>query len=81
VPYIDPEDGDTFYRTLEDLILDLIEKPDQLFLRDSGCEALVYVEEIDQILLIECQDHKDASAEVRREVLQDKLAHIRRALR
>lgn len=79
MPYANPEDGNTHYRTLDDLVLQLLEQPNQLFLRDNGYEALVYVEELDQILLIDCSAQKEASEEVRMSALHDKLARIRRA--
>jgi len=41
------------YQKLEDFITDLVMNPGQLFIRDRGCEALVYVQEFDQILLLE----------------------------
>jgi hypothetical protein len=80
LPYIDPDDPSTHYRTLDDLILDLVDKPDQLFLRDNGCEALVYVEELDQILLLDCHELQNCSDEVCHQALRNKLAAIRRAL-
>lgn len=67
---------DTIHRTLEDLVIDLIANPDQLFIRDTGCEALVYVTEFDQILLLECTG-TFGSAEVCREALKDKLRRIK----
>ena len=41
------------YRRLDDFVMDLVMNPDELFIRDRGCEALVYVQEFDSIWLIE----------------------------
>jgi len=69
-------DGEeTDYRTLADLIEDLMEHPGELFLLDRGCEALVYIAEREEILLISCRSVL-GSREVREETLRQKLNRI-----
>jgi hypothetical protein len=73
--YNRPGDESADYRTLADLIGDLIDKPGEFFMRDRGCEALIYVEELDEILLISCAN-VNGSREMREEALRRKLKSI-----
>jgi|tagenome__1003787_1003787.scaffolds.fasta_scaffold20926235_8 hypothetical protein len=75
MPFQNPDDRTQEYRTLEDLITELIARPGTLFMRDRGCEALVYVPEFDEILLIECKNVL-GSSEVCEEALRIKLRRI-----
>lgn len=73
--YNRPDEDNSDYRTLADLINDLMERPGELFMRDRGCEALVYVPGLDEILLISCK-HVLGSREVCEESLHRKLKLI-----
>ena len=72
MPFHNPDDSTPPYRTLEDLIADLVTHPGTLFMRDRGCEALVYVLELDEIIYLECKNVL-GSSEVCEAALRDKL--------
>lgn len=67
------------YRTLNDLVADLVAFPGELFIRDRGCEALVYVPELNEILLVDCHTNGDfqRSAEQCERSIKKKLEQIK----
>lgn len=73
--YDRPGEEGSEYKTLEHMIDDMVGRPGELFLLDRGCEALVYVAELDQILLVSCLG-ATGSREVREENLRQKVRQI-----
>lgn len=73
--YDRPGEEGSQYRTLAHLIDEIVGRPGEFFLLDRGCEALVYVEELDQILLVSCPG-VIGSREVSLENLRQKLKQI-----
>lgn len=75
MPYDRPGEEGSEYKTLAHLIDEVVGRPGELFMLARGCEALVYVEELDQILLVSCQG-VIGSREVREENLRQKVRQI-----